>query len=373
MEATHTPATAPRPGTRFGRLSGLLLAVLVLLGGAQLAPARAQEDPTSASLTGHSWLVQPAGPLGGADVRSYFVYELEPGDRVEDVLAVVNHSTVPLTLGVSGADAFTNTDDGSFGLTPTAAEPRAVGAWVRLAATQVTVPPRARVEVPFVLAVPDNATPGDHAGGIVTSFVSTITGEDGSEVLFDARIAVRVYLSVPGERRPVLTLDDLEVTYDPAPYGLTGTVTVGYLLANDGNVRLGLGEVVRVSGPFGIASRQTSSHVDEVLPGGSVLRRAVLAGVPRAGWLHVDVETAPVDLGAVAGEDLPSVVDGVRLWAVPWLWLAVVLLVVTALVVLVRARRRRWRALQEEVRLARGMAPEAEAEATDRALDQINR
>lgn len=327
-----------------------------------------QADPSATVPSGHSWLVQPAGPLGGADARSYFSYELEPGERIEDVIAVVNHSTTPLTLGVAGADAFTTPEDGSFGLAATAAEPRDVGAWVRTSVDEITVPARSRAEIPFALTVPDNATPGDHAGGVVTSFVSTIVGDDGSEVLFDARIAVRIYLHVPGDRHPVLTTDDVEVTFDTSPHRLRGTLTVEHTLANDGNVRLGVRESVRVTGPFGIALREASSQIDEVLPGGAVLRREVFTDVPKAGRLYVEVETSAQDLGDPHGAQPQALVTSVRVWAVPWLWLLVVLLVVVVIVAIVRVRRRRWRELREEVRQARAGAtgigsPDAETDA----------
>lgn len=335
---------------RAQRLARLLVALLLAAGlGAPFAGiAHAEDDPT------RSWLVQPAGPLGTAETRSYFVYSLEPGAWVEDVVAIVNHSEEPLELSLFGTDAYTNPDNGSFGLLPTEDDPDDVGSWVRLATDSVTVPARARMEIPFMVQVPANATPGDHAGGIVSSYVSTVIDEDDKEVLFDARIAVRIYLTVPGDLTPKLEVRDLETTFDLSSNGLTGTLTVDYTVANPGNVRLGGEEVVSAAGPFGVAERTSSTTIEEILPRGHVRRQAVLSAVPATGWINVDVDVTPVDIGERLGDyQVPTASATRTVVAAPWLWLAAVTLVIAAITWWIRRRRRRWTAMKAELEQAR--------------------
>ena len=350
MPRAHTVSRS-RSIAVLGRLLSTLVCLLLAAGaGGVFASAAhaADEDPT------RSWLVQPAGPLGTAETRSYFVYALEPGAWVEDVVAIVNHSEEPLELSLFGTDAFTNPDNGTFGLLASEDSPEDVGSWVTLATDTVTVPPRARMEVPFMVQVPVTATPGDHAGGIVTSYVSTVVDDDNKEVLFDARIAVRIYLTVAGELTPRLEVRDLETTFDLSSNGLTGTLTVDYVVANDGNLRLGGDESISVTGPFGVAARESHSTIEEVLPRGYVRRQAVFADVPATGWLNVDVAVAPVDIGGRLGDQqVPSAVGARTVVAVPWIWLAGVILVVSLVTWRIRARRRRWKAMKAELDQAR--------------------
>jgi len=342
------------------RLHALMLSPTLVLAAALTAtlaivsPLAAQEPPDSDSIAptpDRTWLVQPAGPLGGADTRSYFEYDLAPGDGLEDVIAVVNHADTPLELSVFGTDAFTSPDDGSFGLLDTDTEPTDVGAWVTLAEEEVTIPAGARMEIPFVVQVPSNATPGDHVGGIVTSYLASATDESGEPVVLDARIAIRIYLTVDGELRPQLAVEELTTDFDLSANQLTGTLTVDYVVVNDGNVRLGADETIRVEGPFGIdLSDVAVASVDEILPGGSVRRQAVFDGVPAAGRLVTRVEATPVDIGGhLTDEELPSARSSSAQFAMPWLWLFVLVVVLY----LIRRRRRRWRELKAALENAR--------------------
>jgi hypothetical protein len=306
------------------------------------------------------WLVQPTGPRGDASTRSYFTYDLDPGASVDDTLAIVNLSDDPLPLTLLGTDAYTEPASGGFGLLPSADKPTDTGSWVQLATTSITVPARARVEVPFVIRVPINATPGDHAGGVVTSFVSPAVNTEGQSVLFDTRLAVRIYLRVTGDLTPALSVQNLTSSYDRSAAGLTGTLTVRYTVGNEGNVRLGAAETVRVTGPFGADVRTSSTTIAELLPGGRVQRQVVFTDVPAVLWLTIDAGLVPIDTGdALGGRDLGAVEESTRAAAVPWLWLVALVVVLLAAGWLLRRRRRAWKALRAEAAQARPEGSEA--------------
>lgn len=113
--------------------------------------------------------------------------------ELRDSIDVVNRSDRPLRLGIYAADAFT-TQEGGLDLLTTDKDSVDVGSWVTLDRKRIVVPPRGTVSVPFTLVVPDNATPGDHTGGIVTSLVTkTDTG-----VGVDRRMGTRIYIRVDG-------------------------------------------------------------------------------------------------------------------------------------------------------------------------------
>src|SRR5699024_7064703 len=151
----------------------------------------------------------------------------------------------------------------------------------------------------FRLTVPPDATPGDYAGGIVTSLGPTDTGEG---VQVDRRLGSRVLLRVGGELRPALTISDVEVDHRGSwlPWQ-AGDATVTFTLENTGNVRLSGTQTVSFAGLLGLGGRSAATvDVEEMLPGSSFERTVELEGV----WPMVRTTgTVAVDGAPVGGED----------------------------------------------------------------------
>lgn len=306
------------------------LAALAVIAAAGLTPPAAAAEPVT-------WGIVPSGPDGPGD-RAAFEYSLDPGTALSDVVAVSNYTDAPLTLDLYASDAVRNTQ-GGFDLLPAADEPVDVGAWVDLGEPSVTVPARSRVDVPFRITVPDDATPGDHAGGIVAGLTSQASGG----VTVDRRVGARIYLRVTGTLRPELAVDDVHLAFDGLALGQPGTVRVEYTVRNDGNVRLAGRPTVRVAGPFGLGGRDwTGDPLPELLPGDSVSGSASVRGVWQLGPMDVDVEIRAESSGSQALEPAPPPgTYAARLWVVPWIALTALAVVVSA--VLLRRRRRRRR------------------------------
>jgi hypothetical protein len=279
-----------RQRARFLRLfAAVTAAVLTVLGpaaayGGPGAPVR-QDDP-------RVWGVRPGGPDGKPDARTHYTLQATPGTTVTDNALVTNLSKVPLTLAVYGTDAF-NTQDGQFDLLAADRKPTDIGSWMVFAARSVTVPPQGTVAVPFKIVVPPTATPGDHAGGVVVSML-TLTPGTNKNVNIDARVAVRVYLRVPGNLHPQLKVGPVNARYDGTanPFG-RGRVVVGYTVNNPGNIRLQSHPTITVSGPFGELAKVTPKDLPELLPGQSGTFVAMVESVFPSGPLTVTVSTAP--------------------------------------------------------------------------------
>jgi len=308
------------------------------LAAPRTGPASGMRAATPAPDPGEvSWALAPAeGQLGAG--RATFAYNADPGSVINDAMVITNLSLVPIELRIYGADAFT-TPDGQFDLAPAKDQAKDVGAWLSFG-TESTGSGLVRIEagqeakVDFTLAVPAEARPGDHAGGLVTSLVEATTD---ATIGVDRRLALRAYVTVSGELEPGLKLTDLRLVSHTSANPLSGgRVTVSYTLANTGNARLVANEVVTVSGPFGWASRQVEQNLEEILPGGEVKRQAEVSGVlPLVRTsAEVTVNGLAVGLGA---EGQPAAASGtVKGWSVPWVWLAVVLLAVGGAVFLAR-------------------------------------
>ncbi|MCC6236688.1 MAG: DUF2470 domain-containing protein [Dehalococcoidia bacterium] len=293
-------------------LGALALAVSGLLanGGA----VTAQGGPGNAS-----WSIQPSNATG-TETRPNLTYDLARGSTVVDYVGVQNLGEQPLSLRVYASDAFT-TPEGGFDLLPAGQQPRDVGSWIDLDA-RVDLAPRQRVLLPFSLRVPQDATPGDHAGGIVASRTADASDAAGNAVKIDLRVGTRVYLRVNGPLRPDLVVEDFGIRFEPQALFGRGMLQASYTVRNRGNVRLRAAQQATVSGPLGIPVRQqVLDELPELLPGAAHTTTVALDRMPPLFWLATRLEVSP----AVVGNDgvvVPQALASGSVWAVPWAPLA---------------------------------------------------
>ncbi|MFF2052956.1 WxL protein peptidoglycan domain-containing protein [Leifsonia sp. NPDC058194] len=340
-------------------LPALLVAAALAVGGAAAPAVAAGEGDVT-------WGVRTAANDNGAD-RQNFAYRIEPGKQISDALVVSNHAATPLELDVYAADGFTTTS-GQLDLVTQDTDSVAVGAWTSLQSGRVTIAPGTSVEVPFTVSVPADATPGDYAGGLLTSLPHT-TQEDGISV--DRRLGIRMHVRVDGELAPAIAVEKMHVDYSGTfnPFG-SGSATVSYTVHNTGNVRLSAGQTVTLAGPFGWFPVDTGevAAVPELLPGESWTVAVPVDGVVPAFWLTAKAALSP-KLPTVTGST-PGV-DGVAAeagaLAVPWSLVVLVLLIAAAVVaaVIVLRRRRKVAAAREDERVKKAVEEalrEAEAE-----------
>lgn len=311
-------------------------------------PMARQEESTL------TWSVRPT-PTAEQPERPNFSYDLEPGTTVRDSIRVRNFDGEPLSLDIYASDALT-TPNGALDLLPAGEEPTGVGAWIVLEESTIEVPSQEFVDVPFTMTVPDGAEPGDHTGGIVTSFVSQATGDDGQPLAVDRRLGNRVQVRAAGELRPALEVTDLEVTYSGTwnPFG-SGTAHVTYTVTNTGNVRLAADQLVSAEGLFGLGGGEVAPDpMPELLPDNSLSFSVEVPGV----WPtfrtsgSVQLQPIPTREGNVFDPDTTPTAASASTWAVPWTQLALLLLLVGGPFTLRWVRRRRRRREDERVREA---------------------
>lgn len=330
----------PRPRTLAG------MALVALLAGVGLVAAGAA--PASAADGDVSWAVRTAANNFGSERQNYS-YALDPGGSLQDALVVVNHGSAPIDLAVYAADGFTSAA-GQLDLAAGDAQPAAIGSWVHASASTVRVPPGESVDVPFTLALPDNAPPGDYLGGIVTSLTS-LDATAGFNV--DRRLAVRIRLRVGGDLAPGLSVENLTVQYGGTANPLAkGEANVSYTIRNTGNVILSARQDVAISGPFGRLRVQGDAPADSpvLLPGDTWAVSVPIDGVAPALRLSAAVTLTPLLTDAVGTTTaLSAVKASAGAWAIPWtLLLLVITLGAGAAAGLVLARRRRAQAKARE-------------------------
>lgn len=331
------------PRTRLSRTVVLTLLATLLstfgLVGVGASTAYAADDDVA-------WAVRTASNKFGADRQNYR-YTANPGGSIRDGLVVVNHGKQPIELAIYAADGFT-TDGGQLDLLTPDEKSTGVGAWVHAGRDTVRIQPGKSVEVPFRLTLPENATPGDYLGGIITSL-----RQQEAVGNVDRRLALKVRLRVGGDLRPSLTVEDLRVSYDGTanPFGTAGG-TVDYTIHNTGNAILAAGQDVSVTGPFGRLGVDAADVPDspELLPGEKWQVSVPVDGLRPAVRLAGTVTLTPLMTDAAGSvSPLEPTDTTTHTWAVPWA-LLVLLLVVAAAVVLgvVLTRRRRAEAQRRE-------------------------
>lgn len=304
----------------------------LMAAGAPATPAHAADGTNGIS----------GAPSDGATVddRSRFSYQVDPGQHLDDFYLVRNTGTTPQSMKVLATDAF-NTAKGEFGLLDTKAQPADAGSWVSFANGQPsTVLPLAPGEskvVSFRLAVPANASPGDHAGGIVIS-VATPQGT----IVVDRRVATRMYVRVKGAIQAALTVGSIAANYRPALNPFSGTTELKFTVRNNGNVALAANMVGQVKTYFGIgASGLVKASVAELLPGSTRVVTMKIAGVPQLGYLNPHLSLVPtVDPDALSPGPLRTTTRDVNVFVMPW-WLLILIAIAAAVWGLATLSRKR--------------------------------
>ena len=155
--------------------------------------------------------IEPSGPRE-PDQRTWFIYTLKPGTTIEDWVAVTNFSLVPLRINLYARDA-EESPTGAFGVQLFRQRPVQVGSWIHLPVSSVVVDPRKAIIVPFTIKVPQDASVGDNAGGIIASVTRTASGAHGTRIRVEQRVGVRVYVRIAGALHPKLVISGLVSHY----------------------------------------------------------------------------------------------------------------------------------------------------------------
>jgi len=206
--------------------------------------------PQAFAVSNGAWAIEPSGPDGEELLdRGFFFYELAPGQSVTDWVSVANASDQPMSFNIYGADAY-NLDDGTWALTTYGSPVEDVGAWLAFGESSVTVEPGTELRMQFTITAPDDISPGDYAGGVVTinQEVEGIDSEAGTALGLQRAIGVRTFVRITGPVRPALAVVDVSTGLKNWFSADGGDVTVTYTVKNVGNMRLSPQVVVSADG-----------------------------------------------------------------------------------------------------------------------------
>ncbi|MBV9098444.1 MAG: DUF916 domain-containing protein [Frankiaceae bacterium] len=328
--------------------TGLAAGLVAGAASAQAAPApRPTPSPAAGSAPAPApspnkatFGIQPSGARQ-VDGRGFFDFNATPGATVTDYVAVTNYALKPVTLTVVATDAVNNAA-GDFALLPPGKPVRGVGAWITLPASgqRVTIPARHHLIIPFRLAIPPGAIPGDHAGGILATLTSLAQSPSGQKLRLVQSVGSRVFVRVSGPLHARLSIRNLHATYHGRWNPLaSGSATVSYVVTNTGNVALGGLQAVHVSGLLGIAGHSPKvPTIRLLLPGYSMPVQVHIAHVVPQILMTATVTLRPAILAGTTQQVPRTFTASTHFWAVPWLLLLIVALVLWGLIRFVRRR-----------------------------------
>jgi dihydroorotate dehydrogenase (fumarate) len=246
---------------------------------------------------------------------------------------------------VFAADAY-NDDKGDFALKATTDKSGDAASWTLFEGKpqiKITLAHGESKVVAFTVTVPKNASPGDHAAGVLAS--ATTTGQ----VAVERRIADRMYVRVSGKLQPSLTISSYAATYHPSLNPLTGSINVAATITNTGNVALEGVTTLTGTTWFGLSlGKSNRTDLAEILPGNTVTVTYDITGVPQVGYANAKMLLQ----SGIAGDapdpgPLPVFQREAFVPAIPWLALGVIALVI-GVVFFLRWRSRRNARLAEE-------------------------
>ncbi|WP_341578146.1 hypothetical protein [Microbacterium schleiferi] len=317
------------------RAAAVALIAASVVGSISL-PATAADDQIGVSGL-------PAGTDGVVDGRARYTFSVSPGETVTDQFLVRNTGSVAADYTVVASDAFNN-DKGDFDLTATGDAGDVVDNWVTFegGASSLTFPLGAGGSrlVPFTVAVPADATPGDHIGGVLVSVTAP-----GVVLDVENRVAAPLYVRVAGEVVSQLSISALNAEYVGDWWNpFSGSIHMFYTVENSGNVALATNSKVGAKTWFGIPVGEVQGGgIGEVLPGNGRNVEVEIPGVAALLYLNPWITLNPFVKDPTPETDLISITATNRdaiVWAVPWP-LVIVLAIGAGIAGLVWWRRRK--------------------------------
>jgi hypothetical protein len=263
--------------------------------------------------------------------RSWFVYNLVPGEQRQDTLLLKNESDERLKVKIYPVDGVT-TADGTFALKMREEDNTDLGSWVSLPQKEVVLQPRENKKITFTIKIPEDASVGDHLGGIVLE-KEPVASEGNINIV--TRVGVRIYETVPGDLKEEASLG--RFSYKLSGKGLKRSIYFAFPISNSGNLRLEPQGKIEIFWPLirkKVASL-TTDNLGMVLPGSQVVLQSHWSRPPIAGIFLAKVELKYGRLSDNVWQQSQLVV-----YATPLFWLLLALVGLAALFWIRKVRSR---------------------------------
>jgi hypothetical protein len=259
-------------------VAGVILPATSTLAGSTPAWASTASAPAAAGRIGIRLLEIPADAADDPRARIYVTDHLNPGSVIHRRISVSNLSDTPRDLRVYAGAASIEHGDFKVAAGDT---PNELTTWITVDHPSLSLRPQTAATVTVTVAVPRDASPGEHYAAIWAETAEQHTAAQ-QNVLEVSRVGIRVYLSVgPGGSPPA----DFTVSALSSHRLPDGRTLVAALVRNTGGRALDLtGQLTLAHGPSGLnagpvpallgrtlapgQSEPVTATLDKVLPGG---------------------------------------------------------------------------------------------------------
>jgi len=278
--------------------------VLTCCLGAAIVVLVGTVGPASAQTTSGGFGAAPAHPdPSDPATRAYFKPVLAPGASGSDDLLITSSSDTPLQLVISPVDGLTGQTSGAV-YANRDVQVKKAGTWITPSVSTVTLAPHSDQLVSFRVAVPRDATPGDHLGGLAVEDANPQRSAGQFAVTEVFRTVVGVDVLVPGPASPGVRLGRLGLKALPGTEVAALTVQLG-----DPGTKLVKPELnVSLRGPSGY-QRTVARQLDTILPGDTIAYPLLWPDSLLPGRYHVVVHATggprPVERSATVTLGVP--------------------------------------------------------------------
>ncbi|MDQ5823110.1 MAG: DUF916 domain-containing protein [Chloroflexota bacterium] len=257
--------------------------------------------PSSASsrtLTDEQGFAMSAVPASDPAVtaKGYFIYRVQSSASVTGSVLLKNPGTEAITVELAAVDAITAQTGGS-AFETVDARTRATGAWLKFAASSVTLPAGRQQVVDFTVTVPASVKPGQYLAGIsayapiipATAVVNQGGSKMDANVTVQTRYVIAVQVDVEGAWTPSMKIDSVALVQQPSgPF-------IGVRMKNDGDTLFKSSGTFVLSDAGGKRILEQSIQVGTFVPGTEILYPVKWSGELGPGTYKVEVV---VDYGA---------------------------------------------------------------------------
>lgn len=214
MIGESMPQQGPRRSRPFAGALALPFALLLALAPLLMA---APADAAELGFTARPLPGSPNAQLG------FFKLDAKAGATVEREVVLTNLTNKAKVIDLTPCDGAAAVY-GGVAYTDNETKPAAVGSWIRLARSEVTLPPGESVRVPLVVSVPSTVTTGVHMGGIsiwepaaaTTSGSAEAGGDEATtRITMVTRMVLTVMVTTPGPAVPDLTINGVKAEARP--------------------------------------------------------------------------------------------------------------------------------------------------------------
>ncbi|MCL4353557.1 hypothetical protein M1615_03795 [Patescibacteria group bacterium] len=209
-------------------------------------------------------------PVNAQDVQRTFTIvppivetTLNPGQKTEGVLKVINDSTSPLTFTASVHDFIVDNPNGIPNLLPvnTLSKRFSGASWIGITPSTFTVLPQSKQTLNYFLQVPQDARPGGHYAAVVYTPTSKLAVK-GTGASVETKLGTLFLVTVNGN----INESSQVTSFTANPFQEYGPVKLTALIANNGDLHIKpIGQIV-VSDIFGRVINQQNLAQFDIFP-----------------------------------------------------------------------------------------------------------